>query len=195
MKLSTLFGLFLIGLCIGFSAAYGNYGGYGNAATPRGTVHIVLVVQGRFIPPNLTVYPGDTVFWLWDHPGHSVEETVGPNTCREPARERFPDSPIADRGYHYQYVARQADVGKTIYYKCGPHCETGMRAKFNVVARRGGDDFPLTSPDCFYGGGNVTVYDGGNVGYDGSVYDGGNVQYNSNTGESSGAASLEAFWL
>ncbi|KAL6041880.1 hypothetical protein QOT17_024729 [Balamuthia mandrillaris] len=161
---STLFALFLIGLFC-FQAVVAQEGeetatAEGGdkpecpadpGATPMGTLHLVIVAPNGelvFQPNTLTVSPGDTVMWLWDADGHNVDQITGSETCEEPSTLLL-ESPISNRGYNYRYVVREEDVDTTIFYKCDPHCDEGMRAQLNVVARSPEGEFPLTAPNCF----------------------------------------------
>jgi Copper binding proteins, plastocyanin/azurin family len=83
-----------------------------------------------FNPATVNAQSGDTITWMGLSGFHTVTQTIAAGSCTTQASPLF-GSPAAASSYSWVIPA---NVTGTFFYRCNPHCGSGMRGTINVTA-------------------------------------------------------------
>jgi plastocyanin len=104
----------------------------GSASASAVTRTITIGPGLAFSPASTTANPGDTIVWQGLSNFHSVIQTTGSGTCSvDGAGFNSGSPPVAGGTFSWTVPA---NFTGTVFFKCGPHCGSGMRGSIVVVA-------------------------------------------------------------
>lgn len=100
-------------------------------ALARPTTHNVVIGPGlAFNPGTVNAQSGDTVTWMGLSGFHTVTQTIAAGSCTTQSSPLF-GSPAGASTYSWIIPG---NVTGTFFYRCNPHCGSGMRGTINVTA-------------------------------------------------------------
>lgn len=102
------------------------------ASAASGAVRTISISGLTFNPPMTTANPGDTITWVGLATFHSVVQTNASGVCTvQGGGFNSGAPPVAGGTFSWQVPATFTG---TVFFKCGPHCGSGMRGSIIVVA-------------------------------------------------------------
>ncbi|KAI0093621.1 hypothetical protein BDY19DRAFT_989179 [Irpex rosettiformis] len=117
----------------------------GSSSSKTHTI-IVAPTQGvkRFIPPMMSVPPGDTVNFVWRANNHTVTKSSQLLPCNKTADKPFA-SGEQNMGFQFQETVNDTNP---VFYYCGTpgHCEVGMWGVLNPSTSNGSDSVSVMMP-------------------------------------------------